>query len=469
VPASPHRAAAISSAPIYDDGYGLMQEGERSQVQHNDTSNRNIHGTASLLPEGQDSVAEELARRKAELLALEDSFADEFGDSLDNDDGDNDALGWTEASNPQRSATNICLQSHQSARLSNSNGHFITKGFGLRSSSGIAAGHRSYNKADSRRYPPSDDAAAPRPSTDPSADPPGDAYYSSRDSPSLFRSSRDSGGGGGGVPVPTRTSPAKATTSSTAAASAAARRSRSSLHNAHASSAPGTEEEEGDETLFGTQQLDAVALPTEDDADVRLAEASRSSLDAAADRGGLTARRRGNTAGVAGASAEALASLLQWAATEEQEGGGGERREGGDNNGEVEFPLAASSEERLFPGADANAAAAASTAADALRPSALLAPNAQSFSGSQGYGAPGNLPNKHGDDIDAVASSAAFAEAAAPSPYLGSGNGPGSKGSTGGDDSLELVFNPVLNAYYDPSSGRFYHLKDDEVQTEPGP
>jgi len=27
----------------------------------------------------------------------------------------------------------------------------------------------------------------------------------------------------------------------------------------------------------------------------------------------------------------------------------------------------------------------------------------------------------------------------------------------------------VLNAYYDPSSGRFYHLKDDEVQTEPGP
>jgi hypothetical protein len=31
------------------------------------------------------------------------------------------------------------------------------------------------------------------------------------------------------------------------------------------------------------------------------------------------------------------------------------------------------------------------------------------------------------------------------------------------DESLELMFNPILNCYYDPRSGKFYQLKDDDT------
>ena len=461
VPTSPpRRSPATPSAPHHDDGFYNMHEGAHSQGHNHSSSSSNRNNNdndATFVPEAQPSVAEELARRKAELLALEDSFADEFGDSLDNDD-DDDALGWTDASAPRRSAAG--LRPHENAHrsnydsLSHSNGDFTTKGLGLRSSSGNALGHVNNNyRADSHRYPHSDDAAVNGPFDDSSAE----AYYSSRgESPPHFRSSHE-GGSGGGLSVPTRTSPAKA---APPARASLGRSSRGNLNNAHATSAPGTEEEEGDETLFGTQQLDSVALPNDNmDADAPVAaEDSRSSFGAG-DRGGLAARRRGSHAGVAGASAEALASLLQWAATEEREGGqSGERREGAVDGGEAVYPLAASSEKvvtapvagipspslrRSTPEAPASSTAPT----EALRPSALLAPT---------------------DDDDAAASSsAAFAEAAAPSPYLGSNIGPGSKGCNGGDDSLELVFNPVLNAYYDPSTGRFYHLKDDDDHPEP--
>jgi hypothetical protein len=341
-------------------------------------------------------VADELARRKAELLALEDSFADEFGDSLD-DTNDDDALGWSEAS-AVRQSTGASLRSGLRS------GAGASSGLGLRGSGG-AFGHA----ADPRRYA-QDAAAVPA-----SVEVPAASVPAAHDS--LANVLRGSGNRSG--PVPTRA------LSDKAAAAAAVARSG----GAGPSSAPGTAEEESDETLFGTQRFhQAVAVSTE--------TANPAMQSDAAERGGLGARRRGS-AGVAGASAEALASLLQWAAAEE-EGGGAQAAPPGGRPGAAARALPPPSPHR-----------AAASAAEALRPAALLAP-----------------ADPFGDLAHGIDDAAAFAEAAAPSPYLESNGGPGSKGSNG-DDSLELVFNPVLNAYYDPKSGRFYHLKDDHGNPEP--
>ena len=86
-----------------------------------------------------------------------------------------------------------------------------------------------------------------------------------------------------------------------------------------------------------------------------------------------------------------------------------------------------------------SSAVAPAAAPHELRPSQLVDPQLLRASGGASIGA------------------REAAEAAEPSPALGSSL------PTSDDDSVELIFNPVLNCYYDPRTGKFFQLKGPEA------